>query len=370
MKVLIIIGTRPEGIKLCPLVLELKKREGVESKVLISAQHRELLDSVLKNFGVEADYDLNIFKKGQSLSDIMTKALKGIEEVLQKEKFDLVLVQGDTSTVFAGALAAFYQGVSVGHVEAGLRTDNLYSPFPEEANRRLTGVISNYHFCPTLRNKENLLKEGYDESRIYITGNTVIDALIYTAEKQKEFKCEELKDLDLTKKIILLTSHRRENQGENMKNIFKAVRDALKDRDDVELVFPMHPNPKVREVAFEYLSNDKRIKLIEPIEYTDMARILKYSYLVITDSGGLQEEAPAMGVPVLVVREETERPEGIEGGTAILSGTSYDKIFRDINTLLDDKEAYEKMHKAINPYGDGTAARKIVDIILKNEVKK
>ena len=365
MKIMTVFGTRPEGIKMAPVVKELEKRQGVESIVCITAQHREMLDQVLKVFHIEPDYDLNIFKPGQTLSEITTRALMGLEEVIVKEKPDVLLVQGDTTTVFAGALAAFYQRVKIGHVEAGLRSGNLYSPYPEEANRKLAGVLTNYHFAPTIRNKENLLKEGYLEENIYITGNTVIDALKYVVKDDYIFNVDLLNQLDYeNKRVILLTSHRRENIGKPMENIFSAIKDIILKYEDVELVFPMHLNPKVREIAYGILSNHDRIHLIEPLDYEPMANLMSKVHLIVTDSGGLQEEGPTFGVPVLVVREETERPEGIEAGTAKLLGTSYERVFEGIDLLLSNEEEYKNMANAVNPYGDGKAAERIVDILL------
>ncbi len=366
MKVMTVFGTRPEGIKMAPIVKELESRENVESIVCITAQHREMLDQVLNLFKIEPDYDLNIFKPGQSLTEITNRALKGLEEIIIKEKPDVLLVQGDTTTVFAGALAAFYQRVKVGHVEAGLRSGNIYSPYPEEANRKLTGIITEYHFAPTERNVENLLKEGYSEEKIYITGNTVIDALKYTIQDDYVFENDLLNKLDFEKnRIILLTSHRRENIGKPMENIFTAIKDIVQKYEDVQVVFPIHLNPKVREIAEKVLDGNNRIHIIEPLEYEPFTNLMNKVHLVVTDSGGLQEEAPTLGKPVLVVREETERPEGIESGTAKLMGTSYEKLYSELEKLLSDKEEYNLMTKAVNPYGDGFAAKRIVDILLK-----
>ena len=366
MKVMTVFGTRPEGIKMAPIVKELESRENVESVVCITAQHREMLDQVLNLFNIEPDYDLNIFKPGQSLTEITNRALKGLEEIIIKEKPDILLVQGDTTTVFAGALAAFYQRVKVGHVEAGLRSGNIYSPYPEEANRKLTGIITEYHFAPTERNVENLLKEGYSEEKIYITGNTVIDALKYTIQEDYKFENDLLNRLNFKdNRIILLTSHRRENIGKPMENIFTAIKDIVEKYEDVEVVFPIHLNPKVREIAEKILNGNDRIHIIEPLEYEPFTNLMNKVHLVVTDSGGLQEEAPTLGKPVLVVREETERPEGIESGTAKLMGTSYEKLYLELEKLLSDKGEYDLMTKAVNPYGDGFAAKRIVDILLK-----
>lgn len=364
MKVMTVFGTRPEGIKMAPIVKELESRPDIESVVCITAQHRQMLDQVLNLFKIEADYDLNIFKPGQTLTEITNKALRGLEEVIEKERPDVLLVQGDTTTVFAGALAGFYQQVKVGHVEAGLRSGNIYSPYPEEANRKMTGVISHYHFAPTKRNETNLLKEGYKSDRIYITGNTVIDALKYTVKDDYVFQIDLLNNLDYNnKRMILLTSHRRENIGKPMENIFTAVKDIVDKYEDVEVVFPIHLNPKVREIAKKILISD-RIHIIEPLDYEPFTNLMAKMDLVVTDSGGLQEEAPTLGKPVLVVREETERPEGIESGTAKLVGTSYDKLYGELDLLLSNEEEYKKMANAVNPYGDGQAAKKIVDVLV------
>ncbi len=364
LKVMTVFGTRPEGIKMAPIIKELEKRDNIESIICITAQHRQMLDQVLHIFDIEADYDLNIFEPGQSLTKITTRALEGLEEVIVKEKPDVLLVQGDTTTVFSGALAAFYQGVKVGHVEAGLRSGNILSPYPEEANRMLTGILTEYHFAPTRRNKENLLKENYPEDKIYITGNTVIDALKYVIKEDYKFDIDLLNSLDYkNKRIILMTSHRRENIGRPMENIFSAVRDIVDKYEDTELVFPIHLNPKVRDIAKSILADNPRIHLIEPLDYEPFTNLMNKVDLVVTDSGGLQEEAPTLGKPVLVVRKETERPEGIEAGTAKLVGTDYKKIYDNLDLLLSNKEEYEKMAKAVNPYGDGYASKKIVDII-------
>ncbi len=366
MKVMTVFGTRPEGVKMAPVIKALEKREGVEQVICITAQHREMLDQVIDLFGIKPDYDLNIFKPGQSLTDITTNALKGLEDVIKKEKPDVLLVQGDTTTVFAGALAAFYQKVRIGHVEAGLRSGNLYSPYPEEANRKLTGVMADFHFAPTEKNRENLLREDYSDEKIFITGNTVIDALKYAVKNDYEFEDERLNNIDFqNKRVILMTSHRRENLGEPMENIFTAVRDAIEDFDDVHVVFPVHLNPKVREIADRILGNNPKVSLTEPLDYAPFTNLMARVSLVVTDSGGLQEEAPALGKPVLVIREETERPEGVEAGTAKLVGTSYDGVYSNLLKLLQDEEEYVRMAKAVNPYGDGTASEKIVDILQK-----
>lgn len=369
MKVVCIFGTRPEGIKMAPIVKELKRRENIETVVCVTGQHREMLDQVLDVFDIKPDYDLDIFKPGQSLTDITVNSITGIETVLKDEKPDVLLVQGDTTTVFSGALAAFYQKIKIGHVEAGLRTGNLYSPYPEEANRKMVGVLANYHFCPTESNRENLLNEGYDDSNIYITGNTVIDALQYTVKEDYKFEEEILNNLDYeNEKIILLTSHRRENLGEPMRNIFQAVRDELENRPDTQVVFPIHLNPKVREVAHEIFKGFERIHFIEPLDYLPFTNLMSKVYLVMTDSGGVQEEAPSLGKPILVLRNETERMEGVDANTARLVGSDYEVVRNNLKELLDNEQTYLSMAKANNPYGDGTAAKQIVDIIERLEI--
>lgn len=364
LKVLTVFGTRPEGIKMAPIIKAMEKNENIESVTCITAQHREMLDQVLNLFDIVPDYDLNIFKPGQSLTEITTRALEGLERVIIKEKPDVLLVQGDTTTVFTGALAAFYQGVKIGHVEAGLRSGNIHSPYPEEANRMLTGILTDYHFAPTGRNVDNLLKENYPKEKIFITGNTVIDALSYTIKKEYVFENQLLNNLDYNKKIVLMTSHRSENIGQPMENIFTAVKDIVNKYEDVEVIFPIHLNPKVRDIANSILGNNNRIHLIEPLDYEAFANLMAKVHLIVTDSGGLQEEAPTLGIPVLVVREETERPEGIEAGTARLVGTDYKLIYETMDLLLSNSDEYEKMAKAVNPYGDGNAAERIVEILL------
>lgn len=368
MKIMTVFGTRPEGIKMAPIIKELEKREGIESVICITAQHRQMLDPVLNIFNIKPDYDLNIFKPGQTLTEITTRALEGLEEVITKENPDVLLVQGDTTTVFAGALAAFYQKVKIGHVEAGLRSGNLYSPYPEEANRRLAGLLANFHFAPTERNRQNLLKEDYPDEKIFITGNTVIDALKYVIKEDYIFDIDLLNNLDYeNKRVILITSHRSENIGKPMENIFTAIKDIMEKYEDVELVFPMHLNPKVREIANKVLTNNDRIHLIEPLDYAPMANLMAKAHLIVTDSGGLQEEGPTFGKPVLVVREETERPEGIEAGTAKLVGTKYENVFNELNLLLSNESEYNKMANAVNPYGDGKASERIVDILINSQ---
>ena len=366
LKVLTVFGTRPEGIKLAPVIKALERNNKVESVTCITAQHREMLDQVLNLFQIEPDYDLNIFKPGQSLTEITTRALIGLEEVIKEVKPDVLLVQGDTTTVFTGALAAFYQGIKIGHVEAGLRSGNLHSPYPEEANRMLTGILTDYHFAPTERNVDNLLKENYPREKIFVTGNTVIDALSYAIKDDYVFENELLNNLDYTKKVILVTSHRRENIGKPMENIFTAIKDIVEKYEDVEVIFPMHLNPKVRNIANRILGKNNRIHLIEPLDYEPFANLMAKVHLIVTDSGGLQEEAPTLGIPVLVVREETERPEGIEAGTAKLVGTDYRLLYDSMDLLLSNSDEYDKMAKAVNPYGDGNAAERIVEILLSS----
>lgn len=371
MKVLIVFGTRPEAIKMAPVIKELKKHQDMETIVAVTGQHREMLDQVLNIFEIVPDYDLNIFKKGQTLTDITVASLLGLEDILKKTKPDLLLVQGDTTTVFAGALAAFYQEIPVGHIEAGLRSHNLYSPYPEEANRKMTGIVTNYHFAPTEGNRENLLREGYRDQDIFITGNTVIDALKYAVKKDYIFQEDILNQLNYEEnEIILLTSHRRENQGQPMEEIFSAIRKVVEERENVEVVFPVHLNPKVREIAAKYFDGIDRIHRIEPLDYLPFSNLMAKVSFIVTDSGGIQEEAPSLGKPVLVIREETERMEGVEADTAKLIGTSYENVYENIISLLDDKELYKKMSQATNPYGDGEASKRIVSIIKKQFSKK
>ena len=367
IKVLVIFGTRPEAVKMAPIVKALKNdREHFDSKICVTAQHRDMLDQVLRIFDIEPDYDLNIFQSGQTLTQITCRALSGLEGVIEEYKPDLILVQGDTTTVFSGALAAFYHQVKIGHVEAGLRSGNLYSPYPEEANRMLTGVLTDFHFAPTQTSKNNLLREGYDESKIFITGNTSIDALSWVIDKNYKFNEEALNNIDFeNKKVILLTAHRRENIGEPMENIFSAVKEIAEKNSDIEIIYPMHLNPKVREIAKSIFGLMKGVHLIEPLDYLPFTNLMSKCYLVVTDSGGVQEEAPSLGKPVLVVRKETERPEGIEAGTAKLAGTDKKVIYRELDLLINNAEEYKKMANAVNPYGDGRAAFHIIDAIKK-----
>lgn len=365
IKVMTVFGTRPEAIKMAPLVKELEKCEKIESVVAVTAQHRQMLDQVLEIFDIKPDYDLNIMQPGQSLAEITSRSLIGLEKVIKEAKPDIVLVHGDTSTTFAGALASFYCQTKIGHVEAGLRTYDKYSPWPEEMNRCLTGVMTDLHFSPTIKNKNNLLKENIDENKIFITGNTVIDALKTTVKSDFVFEDETLNKLDYTnKKIILMTAHRRENLGEPLKNICEAVREVVLSNEDVEVVYPMHMNPLVRETAKNILGDLERVHLIEPLDVEQMHNAMSKCYMVMTDSGGLQEEAPSLGKPVIVLRTETERPEAVEAGTVVMGGVDKDNIINLANNLLTNSEIYKKMAQTANPYGDGKATKRIVDAIL------
>lgn len=366
LKVMTVFGTRPEAIKMAPVVLELKKHpDQIRTVVAVTAQHRQMLDQVLDLFQIRPDYDLDIMSQGQTLYDITTRSLQGLKSVMEVEKPDLVLVHGDTTTTFAGALAAYYQQIPVGHVEAGLRTGNIYSPFPEEMNRKLTGAIAAIHFSPTMTARGNLLREGIDKDAIFVTGNTVIDALMTTVDEGYDFEDEELQSVDFQNhRIILLTTHRRENLGEPMRHIYKALRQIIEEIPDTEIVFPVHRNPLVRKVVEEELSGVDRIHLIEPMEYEPFANLMHHSCLVLTDSGGIQEEAPSLGKPVLVLRNTTERPEAVEAGTVRLIGTDRDRVYEETKRLLTDKAAYDAMSNAVNPYGDGQASRRIVQAIL------
>ena len=364
MKVMTVFGTRPEAIKMAPLVQALKQDKNIECVLCVTAQHREMLDQVLELFELTPDYDLNIMKPNQTLSMITANVLKGMEDVLIQEKPDLVLVHGDTSTTFSTALAAYYQQISVGHVEAGLRTGDKYSPFPEEINRVLTGHIAEMHFAPTQKARENLLREGVSEDMIYVTGNTVIDALLQVAGKPYEFEDETLRKTDFEhKRVITVTCHRRENLGEYMAEIFSAIADIAREYDDVEVVYPVHLNPKVRESANQYLGGINNVHLIEPLSYQPFVNLQAKSFFIITDSGGIQEEAPGLGKPVLVVREVTERPEAIDAGTVKLAGVKRENLYRLAKQLLDDPEEYSRMAHAVNPYGDGHAVPRIIAAI-------
>ena len=367
LKLMTVFGTRPEAIKMCPLVLEMGKYpDYIEPIVAVTAQHREMLDQVLELFNIKPDYDLNIMASGQTLYDITTKALNGLKEVIEEAKPDMVLVHGDTTTTFAGALAAFYAQVPVGHVEAGLRTGNKYSPYPEEMNRKLTGSIADMHFAPTSTSKANLLKENVNPETILVTGNTVIDALETTVKADYEFADAEFNKIFARgNRLILMTTHRRENLGEPMRNVYKALRKVLETHADVEAIFPVHKNPKVREIVQEELGGLERVHLIEPMDYEPFANLMGKVDIVLTDSGGIQEEAPALGKPVLVLRDTTERPEAVDAGTVKLIGTAYDDVLRETNLLLDDSAHYKKMAEAANPYGDGKACERIIRAILQ-----
>ena len=371
IKVMSIFGTRPEAIKMAPLVKMLEKDEMFESIVCVTAQHREMLDSVMRIFDIKPQYDLNIMNHGQSIVDISNKVLKGVNDVFNQCKPDIVLVHGDTSTTLNSALAALYNRIPVAHVEAGLRSNDNYSPFPEEINRKLTGSIAEIHFSPTKSNKENLLKEGISNDKIFITGNTVIDALKSVIKEEYIFESKSLNNIDFNnRKVILLTTHRRENWGEPMENIFKAIIELLNSNDDIEIVFPMHKNPKIRELASKYFNEYlDRVHLIDPLEYVDFTNLMNKVYLIMTDSGGIQEEAPALGKPVVVLRTETERPEAVEAGTVKLVGIKREAIVGEVNKFIRDKESYELMSKSINPYGDGLASQRITSII-KNYFNK
>lgn len=367
LKVMTVFGTRPEAIKMCPLVLEMKKYPDlIEPFVAVTAQHREMLDQVLELFQIKPDYDLNIMTSGQTLYDVTTRALMGLKEVMEEAKPDIVLVHGDTTTTFAGALAAFYAQIPVGHVEAGLRTGNKYSPYPEEMNRKLTGAIADMHFAPTAISKQNLLKENVNPDNILVTGNTVIDALQATVQKDYVFEDAEFnKVFESGHRLILMTTHRRENLGEPMRHVYKALKGVLETHEDVEAIFPVHKNPKVREIVQQELGGLDRVHLIEPMDYEPFANLMAKVDIVLTDSGGIQEEAPALGKPVLVLRDTTERPEAVSAGTVLLVGTAYEDVLRETNRLLDDAAHYKKMAEAANPYGDGQACARIVNAVLR-----
>ena len=360
---MVVFGTRPEAIKMCPLVNELKSKENIITKVCVTGQHRQMLDQVLDIFNVVPDYDLSIMKDKQTLFDITTNILNRIKEVLEQEKPDVVLVPGDTTTTFVTALACFYMQIPVGHVEAGLRTYNIYSPYPEEFNREAVGIISQYNFAPTEVSKENLLREGKKPETVYVTGNTVIDALKTTV--RDDYKHPELKWADGSR-LILLTEHRREHLGEPMHRMFRAIRKIVDETPDVKVIYPIHMNPVVRKAADEELGDDDRIHIIEPLDVLDFHNFMARSYLILTDSGGIQEEAPSLGKPVLVMRDTTERPEGIKAGTLKLVGTDEEVIYQEFKKLLTDKNEYEKMSKASNPYGDGFACKRIADVLVNS----
>lgn len=359
-KVMVVFGTRPEAIKMCPLVNELKSRDKLKTVVCVTGQHRQMLDQVLEAFDVEPDYDLSIMKEKQTLFDVTINILGKIRDVLEKEKPDVVLVHGDTTTTFTTALACFYMQIPVGHVEAGLRTYNIYSPYPEEFNRQAVGIVAQFNFAPTEVSKNNLLKEGKKADTIYVTGNTAIDALKTTV--REDYSNENL-DWAKDSRLILLTAHRRENLGEPMHHMFRAIRRIVDETPDIKVIYPIHMNPVVRKAADEELGNDDRIRIIEPLDVLDFHNFMSRSYLILTDSGGIQEEAPSLGKPVLVMRDTTERPEGIAAGTLKLVGTDEETIYREFKTLLTDKAEYDKMSKASNPYGDGFACKRIADTL-------
>lgn len=366
-KVMVVFGTRPEAIKMAPVVQALAKTP-LKCEVAVTAQHREMLDQVLELFAIKPDYDLDLMETGQTLTDITVKAIKGLEEVFQKAQPDCVLVHGDTTTTFAAALAAFYAQIPVGHVEAGLRTHNKYSPFPEEMNRKLATALTDLHFVPTQKAKENLLHEGIEKGKIYITGNTVIDALLATVRDDYLFSDPQLQEIlnqGQGKTMILVTTHRRENIGEPMSQIYQALTKILEEHQDAYVVFPVHKNPSVRKIVKEKLKDHPRIYLIEPLDYEPFVNLMAKAKIVLTDSGGIQEEVPSLGIPVLVVRDTTERPEAVEAGTVALVGTSYEKVYGGLKSLLTDKELYTKMAQAINPYGDGKAAERIAKALCQ-----
>ena len=359
-KILVVFGTRPEAIKMCPLVIELKKRENLQTLVCVTGQHKQMLEQVLETFDIVPDYNLSIMKESQTLFDISSAILTGLKSILENEKPDVVLVHGDTSTSFAASLACFYLQIPVGHVEAGLRTYNIYSPYPEEFNRQVISIIAKYNFAPTKLAKQNLLREGKDPSTIYVTGNTVIDAMAHTVKE--DYTHPELEWVG-NKKLIFITAHRRENLGEPMHHMFRAIRRVLDEHPDCRAIYPIHMNPIVRKAADEELGDCKQIHIIEPIEVFDCHNFEARSYLILTDSGGIQEEAPAYGVPVLVMRDTTERPEGVEAGTLKLVGTNEETIYKEFTKLLDNKNEFIKMAKAANPYGDGHACERIANIL-------
>lgn len=359
-KVMVVFGTRPEAIKMCPLVKELKSRKNLETIVCVTGQHRQMLDQVLQAFDIKPDYDLSIMKDKQTLFDVTQNILGKMKEVLEEVNPNIVLVHGDTSTTFVTALAAFYLQIPVGHVEAGLRTFDIYSPFPEEFNRQATGIVAKYHFAPTEVSKQNLLNEGKKENQIYVTGNTAIDALKTTVRNDYSHP---VLDWIGESKLIMLTAHRRENLGEPLKNMFRAIKHIVDEHKDIKVIYPIHMNPVVRATANEILGSNERIRIIEPLDVLDFHNFLNKSYLILTDSGGIQEEAPSLGKPVLVMRDTTERPEGVKAGTLKLVGTDEKSIYENFKMLLTNKDEYEKMSNASNPYGDGFASKKIVDIL-------
>lgn len=368
IKVMTIFGTRPEAIKMAPLIKELQKREEIECIVCVTAQHRQMLDQVLETFDIVPNYDLNIMKNGQTLGDITVRVLEGLEKIIKETSPDIVLVHGDTTTTFASSLAAFYNQVDIGHVEAGLRTYDKYSPYPEEMNRQMVDCMTDMYFAPTELSKKNLLLQNIDENKIYVTGNTAIDAMATTVKEN--YTNKELDWISNDEKLILVTAHRRENLGEPMKNIFRAIRRIVDEFEDVKVLYPIHLNPKVRETAHEVFDGCDRVKLIEPLEVFDFHNFINKCYMIMSDSGGVQEEAPSLGKPVLVLRDTTERPEGINAGTLKLVGTNEENIYKETKKLLIDKNEYKKMSMASNPYGDGHASEKIADAIVKKYTLK
>lgn len=368
IKIVMIFGTRPEAIKLFPIISQIKKYPDlIDCKIIVSAQHREMLDQMLEIFRINPDYDLNIMEKGQSLSTITNNSLLGIEKILKKEKPSIVLVQGDTTTTFTGALAAFYQKIRIGHVEAGLRTYHKYYPFPEEANRHLTSVLTDLHFAPTRKSCENLLFEGVKREDIFICGNTVIDSLLLKLKENYQFREPLLKNKKiLEKRIILVTMHRRENWGEPLRETCQAINKIIDEYPDTYIIFPLHKNPEIRRNVKEILQNKKDILLVDTLDYDDMINLMSKSYIILTDSGGIQEEAPSLGKPVLVLRDETERPEAVKAGVVKLVGTNKERVYIEVKTILNNKDKYRKMSKSINPYGDGKASERIVKKILYN----
>ena len=368
-KVMVVFGTRPEAIKMAPVIQALRQKGSIHCQVTVTAQHREMLDQVLKLFNIVPDFDLNLMKHGQTLTDITTRVLCELREVFQRELPDLVLVHGDTTTTFVAALAAFYAQIPVGHVEAGLRTGNKYSPFPEEMNRKLASVLTDLHFAPTETARKNLLLEGVEPDKIFVTGNTVIDALLATVKPEYNFLDPNIQSIlkqGVASRMILVTTHRRENLGEPMRQIYQALQSTLEIFPDTYVIFPVHKNPVVRKVVTEVLGSHPRINLVEPMDYEPFVNLMARSHLILTDSGGIQEEAPSLGIPVLVVRDTTERPEAVGAGTVSLVGTEYNSVFKELKRLLSDPKAYQKMSLASNPYGDGCAADRIAEIIVGN----
>ncbi|KUO62030.1 MAG: UDP-N-acetyl glucosamine 2-epimerase [Gracilibacter sp. BRH_c7a] len=368
-KVMAVFGTRPEAIKMAPVVRAMKKQDCIECLVVVTAQHREMLDQVLNLFKIIPDFDLDLMTHGQSLSGLTSKILEGMDQILSESKPDLILVQGDTTTAFAAALAAYYHKIPIGHVEAGLRTGEKYFPWPEEINRKLAGCLADFHFAPTKVSRDNLLREGIRADKIFITGNTVIDALKSTVRDNYEFKDEKLKDIlhiNKEKRLIMMTTHRRENLGEPMTQIYEALKTILQEFPDTYVIFPVHKNPTVREVVDKVLGNHPRVYLIEPMDYEAFINLMSKTYLILSDSGGIQEEAPSLGKPVLVVRDTTERPEAVDAGTVDVVGTSYEKVLHGIKILMSDSIIYNKMSQAANPYGDGFASQRIAEIVVEN----